>query len=112
MRQLLISTGARAAVVSLAPVVDAAGPLFSDLVVSALTGQAPHRPWTLPAGPMNVGDAVRWARLRMRDLTPEAARWLHRDLVGSPEPEDASSWWAPWFVVGDPKARLAGARSR
>ena len=112
VRQLLISTGARAAVVSLAPVVDAAGPLFSDLVVSALTGQAPHRPWTLPAGPMNVGDAVRWARLRMRDLAPEAARWLHRDVVGSPEPKDASSWWAPWFVVGDPKARLAGARSR
>lgn len=111
VRQLLIATRARAAVVSLAPVVDAAGPHFSELVVSALTGQVPNRPWTLPAGPMNVGDAVRWARVQMRDLAPDSATWLLRDLVSSPEPQDyASSWWEPWFVVGDPKARLAGAR--
>lgn len=114
VRQLLIATAARAAVVSLAPVPDAAGPLFAELVVSAMTRQARNRPWPLPEAALNVGDAVRWARLQMRELTHRDARRLRQDASRPDRGAAISgtntldpSWWASWFVVGDPKARLA-----
>lgn len=106
VRQLLVATAARAAVVAIDVVLEESPTVFSDLVVSALTGRAPGRPWTAPTAPMDVGDAVRWARLRMRELDIEDAR----RLLGQPEDKwpgpHRQAWWGPWFVVGDPAARL------
>ena len=90
VRQLLLATGAGAAVLSPEPVPQQAGNVFADLVVSALTGRAPGKPWEGPPEPMTVGSAVAWARLRMREM-----RRARKDL-----------WWSPWFMVGDPATRL------
>ncbi|WP_406399166.1 CHAT domain-containing protein [Streptomyces sp. NBC_00879] len=110
VRQLIVVTGARAAVVSVAPVPDAAGVLFADLFVSALNGEGPDRPWRTPDRPLAVGPAVAWARQTMR-------RRLRVDDVNAliagcdhPRPTHAS-WWSPWFVVGDPRATTSGHRT-
>lgn len=94
VRQLLIATGAGAAVLSPEPVPQEAGNIFADVVVSALTGRAPDKDWAPPPEPMTVGQAVSWARLRMREM-----RRARKDL-----------WWSPWFVVGDPATRLRASR--
>jgi CHAT domain-containing protein len=94
VRQLLITTGAGAAVVSAERVPQEAGNVLSDLVVSGLTGRAPGKQWAPPAEPLAVGPAVSWARLRMREM-----RRARKDL-----------WWSPWFVVGDPSTRLRASR--
>lgn len=108
-RQLLIATGARAAVVSLALVPQAAGNVFSDLVASALTGQAPGKPWVAPAEPLAIGAAVAWARQTMRGMTKQHARLLLGDLAGRNDNPRRDPWWTPWFVVGDPTTRLGAA---
>jgi hypothetical protein len=106
VRQLLVATRAKAAVVSLTAVVDAAAPLFSDILVSALTCIDARRPWPLPPRRLPVGEAVEWARNCMRklgadDLTPCA---LDDDLTFvEPEPK----WWSSWFVVGDPSVEIS-----
>ena len=94
VRQLLIATGAGAAVISMEPVPQRAGNVFSDLLVSALTGTAHGKPWTAPPGPLAVGPALSWTRMRMREM-----RGARKD-----------PWWQPWFVVGDPATRLRAAR--
>ncbi|MFI7301335.1 CHAT domain-containing protein [Streptomyces sp. NPDC050121] len=107
IRQLMVVTGARAAVTSVAPAVDAAGPLFADMLLSALTGTQPHRPWPAPDGPMTVGCAVAWAKQTMRKIypVPESVK----DLIdGFPALPWHPAWWSPWLVVGDPSARLYG----
>lgn len=106
-RQLLIATGARAAVVSIAPVPQAAGNIFSDLVASALTARAPGKPWEAPAGPMAVGPAVAWARRTMRGMTKRHAALLLGDLALPGDNPRRDPWWTPWFVVGDPTTRIA-----
>ncbi|MFG2260250.1 CHAT domain-containing protein [Streptomyces mirabilis] len=107
IRQLMVVTGARAAVTSVAPAVDAAGPLFADMLLSALTGTKLHRPWPAPDGPMAVGRAVAWTKQTMRKLypVPESVK----DLIdGFPALPWHPAWWSPWLVVGDPSARLYG----
>lgn len=106
VRQLLVATGARAAVVSAERIPDKAPVRFADLLVAALTGSSAGRPWGAIA-PMPVGEAVRWARLMMRELgraalddPAERAYWLPARRLPS---------WSPWFVVGDPGARLGGS---
>ncbi|MEH0517308.1 CHAT domain-containing protein [Streptomyces sp. B21-079] len=107
VRQLIVVTGARAAVVSLAPVPDPAGVLFADLFVSALNGKSPDRPWRTPDRPLAVGPAVVWARQTMRKLRVEDVKAL---IVGCDYPQPTySRWWSPWFVVGDPKATTSGS---
>ncbi|MEU9075433.1 CHAT domain-containing protein [Kitasatospora sp. NPDC048538] len=110
VRQLIVATGARAAVVSLAPVPDEAGLLFADLFVSALCGTGPNRPWPAPDRPLTVGPAVAWAQQTMRRRVRE--RDVEALIPGSDEayPTDPA-WWSPWFVVGDPKAKTTGRRS-
>jgi hypothetical protein len=105
VRQLLVSTRAKAAVVSLRPVVDDSGPLFCELVVSALTGRAIDRPWTITSGPRAIGDAVRWARMQMRQLTEDEAQPFVPNKRVEPTPGDPD-WWSPWCLVGDPKAAM------
>jgi hypothetical protein len=105
VRQLLVGTQAKAAVASMWSVVDDSGPLFCDLVVSALTGRAFGRPWTLPSGPCGIGDAVRWARIQMRQLTEGEAQPFVPNKRVEPVPGDVE-WWSPWCVIGDPKAGL------
>ncbi|MGW5136767.1 CHAT domain-containing protein [Streptomyces sp. NPDC004135] len=109
VRQLIIVTGAQAAVVSVAPVPDAAGVLFANLFVSALTGQSPDRPWRTPDRPLAVGPAVAWARQTMRRrLRLDDVKTL---ITGCEHPRPThSTWWSPWFVVGDPKAAASGPR--
>ncbi|MGH3567480.1 MAG: CHAT domain-containing protein [Pseudonocardia sp.] len=110
VRQLLVATGARAALVARDWVIEDSPQIFSDLVVSALTARAPNRPWAAPPSPMNVAEAVRWARLQMRELNVDDARQLLH--LGSDEVPDRrpgparDSWWSPWFVLGDPSCRL------
>lgn len=103
VRQLIVVTGAQAAVVSLAPVRDAAGVLFADLFVSALNGKGPDRPWRTPDRPLAVGSAVAWARQTMRRrLRVDDVKAL---IAGCDHPRPThASWWSPWFVVGDPRA--------
>ncbi len=109
VRQLIVVTGAQAAVVSVAPVPDAAGVLFADLFVSALKGQSPGRPWRVPDRPLAVGPAVAWARQTMRRrLRVEDVKAL---ITGCEHPRPTrSTWWSPWFVVGDPKAATSTLR--
>ncbi|MFE7777725.1 CHAT domain-containing protein [Streptomyces sp. NPDC057445] len=106
LRQLMIITGARAAVTSVAPVDDAAGPLFSDMLLSALTGAQPERLWSTPSHPFTIGKAVGWVRRTMRKLDPPPGG-LDDIAPGyeDPTPFDPS-WWAPWFIVGDPSVNL------
>jgi hypothetical protein len=111
VRQLLVATGARAAVVSLDVVIPESPLIFSDVLVSALTGRAPDRPWTAPGEPLDVGDAVRWARLKMRELDVDAARRLlglgpDEAPDKRPGPARREGWWSRWFVLGDPSCRL------
>ena len=106
VRQLIIATGARAAIVSVAPVPDDAAPVFADLVVSALTARDPGRPWSVPARSLTVGQAVGWARQELRQLSRSDVVPLISDPDAFPRPWDPS-WWTPWFVVGDPSATLA-----
>ncbi|GGV02712.1 hypothetical protein GCM10010211_82530 [Streptomyces albospinus] len=110
VRQLIMVTGARAAVASVAPVPDPAGVLFADLFVSALNGKSPNRPWPTPSRPHAVAQAVAWAQQTMRRrLRAEDAKTL---ITGynNPQPADPA-WWSPWFVVGDPKATTSGGRT-
>ncbi|MGW0821961.1 CHAT domain-containing protein [Streptomyces sp. NPDC002845] len=103
VRQLIVVTGAQAAVVSMAPVPDPAGVLFADLFVSALNGRSPDRPWQAPDRPLTVGAAVTWAQQTMRRrIRVEDAKSLIDDCR-LPQPAHPS-WWSPWFVVGDPGA--------
>jgi CHAT domain-containing protein len=106
VRQLLVATRARAAIVSLAKVPDAAGLIFADLIVSALTNQSPSRPWRTPGSALPVGRAVAWARRRMRGLTREELQPLVPSRGPAIEPNHPS-WWAPWFVVGDPTVMVS-----
>ncbi|MCT9113054.1 CHAT domain-containing protein [Streptomyces mirabilis] len=110
VRQLIVVTGARAAVVSMARIPDEAGVLFADLFVSALNGRSPDRPWRTLARPLAVGPAVAWARQTMRSrLRVEDVKTL---IAGCEHPRPAhSTWWVPWFVVGDPKASMSGRRT-
>ncbi|MEU2207580.1 CHAT domain-containing protein [Streptomyces hygroscopicus] len=103
VRQLIVVTGAKAAVVSMAPVPDAAGVLFADLFVWALNGKGPDRPWRTPDRPLAVGPAVAWARQTMRRrLRVDDVKAL---ITGCEHPRPThASWWSPWFVVGDPRA--------
>jgi tetratricopeptide (TPR) repeat protein len=110
VRQLLVATRAKAAIISFKDIPDAAGPLFSDLLVSALTQQAPDRPWEAPPTRLSVGEAVRWARARMRRLTTTEVQPLLPGKEMYPTPEHPA-WWSPWFVVGNPKTRI-GANSQ
>ena len=106
VRQLIIATGAQTAIVSVAPVLDDAAPVFANLVVSALTARNPGRPWSVPAHPLTVGQAVAWARRELRQRSRSDVLPLIPDPNASPRPWDPS-WWTPWFVVGDPSATLA-----
>jgi hypothetical protein len=106
VRQLIIATGARAAIVSVAPVPDDAAPVFADLVVSALTARNPGRPWSVPAHALTAGQAVAWARQELRQRSRSDVAPLIPDPDAFPRPWDPS-WWTPWFVVGDPSATLA-----
>jgi hypothetical protein len=129
VRQLLHVTQARAAIVSRAPVPDAAGVIFSDLVISAMTGQNPGRPWSLPFAPLTVGEAVKWARERMQYLQPANVRSLLRGLEHEIRPAHLRwwrqpgqssrhlglehevrparpEWWALWLIIGDPRVRI------
>ncbi|MCX4826838.1 CHAT domain-containing protein [Streptomyces sp. NBC_01142] len=110
VRQLIVVTGARAAVASVAPVPDAAGVLFADLFVSALNGKSPDRPWRTPGHPLAVGPALAWARQTMRTrLRVEDVKAV---VAGCEHPRPArSTWWSPWFVVGDPRATTSGGRT-
>jgi len=105
VRQLIIATGSRAAIVSVAPVPDIAAPVFADLVVSALTGRNPGRPWPVPAHPLAVGQAVAWARRALRQRSRTDVAPLIPDPNAFPRPWDPR-WWSPWFVIGDPRATL------
>ncbi|MDX2514609.1 CHAT domain-containing protein [Streptomyces stelliscabiei] len=107
LRQLIVITGARAAVASVAPVRDPAGPLFADMLVSALTGASPDRPWQTPERPLALGSAVRWARETMSGLNPvpDGVKSL---IPGCERPTPwHPAWWSPWFVIGDPSATLS-----
>ncbi|MFC9329739.1 CHAT domain-containing protein [Kitasatospora sp. NPDC057015] len=110
VRQLIVVTGARAAVASVAPVVDEAGVLFADLFVSALNGHGPQRPWRTPDRPLPVGPAVAWAQRTMRREVREADVLALVPDCDHPYPADPT-WWSPWFVVGDPKATASGRRA-
>lgn len=108
VRQLLLVTGARAAIVSVAAVPDAAAPVFADLVVSALTGRNPGRPWRTPEQPLAVGPAVAWARQTLsllceEDVAPLIPRSADRPPLIQPE---SPRWWSPWFVLGDPRVTI------
>ncbi|MGW2009761.1 CHAT domain-containing protein [Streptomyces nigrescens] len=106
VRQLIVVTGARAAVVSVARVPDAAGVLFADLFVSALKGTSLDRPWRTPDRPLAVAQAVAWAQQAMRRLRVEDAKTVIANCDDL-QPADPT-WWSPWFVVGDPKATTSG----
>ncbi|MFC6084125.1 CHAT domain-containing protein [Sphaerisporangium aureirubrum] len=93
VRQLLIVTHARAAIVSLSAVLEASAPTVSGLIIAALTGATPLAPVDPSPGPLAVGPALRWARQQCREL-----------LEGSTDTDVA--WWSPWFVIGDPQAGL------
>ncbi|MFB4285511.1 CHAT domain-containing protein [Nonomuraea sp. MTCD27] len=95
VRQLLIVTHARAAIVSIAAVSEKAAPTFSDLVVAALLGHAPAAPVAQPARSLAVGAATRWARQELRRMVTSTTGSRADPL-----------WWSPWFVVGDPAAVL------
>jgi tetratricopeptide (TPR) repeat protein len=105
VRQLLIAARSRAAVVSVAPVPDHAAPIFADFVVSALTGHNPGRPWAVPDRPLAVGPAVAWARRALAERNMDDVAALIREPDAPIRPWDPR-WWAPWFVVGDPRAAL------
>lgn len=107
VRQLMIATRAKAAVVSAANVPDPASLVFCELLVSGLTGRNPDRPWPTPDRRLGVGEAVEWARERMRAMTPAQAEELVPDRRFMNDPR-GSSWWSPWFVVGDPLAAVNG----
>jgi tetratricopeptide (TPR) repeat protein len=102
IRQLMLVTGARAAVASVAPVPDAAAPVFADLVVAALTARNPGRPWPVPASPMPVGAAVGWAATALRGLSDADVEPVVTDRTAFLRPSDPS-WWSPWLVIGDPR---------
>jgi tetratricopeptide (TPR) repeat protein len=106
VRQLLNVTGARAAVASRAPVPDAAGVLFSDLLLSALTALPTRRPWNPPARALPVGPAVEWARWEMRRIAPDTVKPLFQGITDAIDPA-YPEWWGPWLVVGDPQVTLA-----
>ncbi|MCW2912253.1 MAG: hypothetical protein JWN52_321 [Actinomycetia bacterium] len=105
VRQLMVVTQARAAVISVAPVPDAAAPVFADLIISALTGHNPGRPRKAPAKPQAVGAACSWARQTLRTLDETQVEPLVADPTACLEPE-SPRWWSPWFVLGDPRAVL------
>jgi tetratricopeptide (TPR) repeat protein len=106
VRQLMIATRSRAAIVSVAPVPDDAAPVFADLVVSALTGHDAGRPWRVPTRPLAAGPAVAWARQALRERSRSDVAALSPDVLGRIRPWDPR-WWSPWFVIGDPRAALA-----
>lgn len=106
VRQLIIATGSRAAIVSAAPIPDHGAPVFADLVVSALTGHDPGRPWPVPAQPLAVGPAVTWARRTLRERSRKDVTHLIPEPDAFARPWEPR-WWSPWFVVGDPYATLA-----
>jgi tetratricopeptide (TPR) repeat protein len=105
VRQLIIATRSRAAIVSAAPIPDHAAPVFADLVVSALTGHNHGRPWPVPAEPLAVGPAVAWARRSLRERSRKDVTPLIPEPDAFPRPWDPR-WWSPWFVVGDPNATI------
>jgi tetratricopeptide (TPR) repeat protein len=123
IRQLIAVTHARAAVVSMDPVPDAAGIVFADLFFAELTGSAPAcgRLHNRPDRPRSVGEAVAEGRTRMATLgkhdveqllrvLPQFQSAIRDDQSDQPllvalDPGD-SSWREPWVVVGDPKASL------
>lgn len=106
LRQLMVVTGARAAVTSIAKVMDPAGPLFADMLLAALTGSRPKRLWNTPQYPLEIGQAVAWARQTMRKLDPPPGA-LEDIIPGKRFPTPFHPcWWAPWFVVGDPSVKL------
>jgi tetratricopeptide (TPR) repeat protein len=89
VRELLVATGARSAVVSAARVKDELGLSFSTAVAEALTGSGSGP----AATPMPVGAAVAWARTKLRSQVPAATH-----QKGDPS--------LSWFVIGDPLAAL------
>jgi tetratricopeptide (TPR) repeat protein len=123
IRQLLTVTGARVVVLSLDPVPDVEGVVFTDLLFGALTGQRPALSWgeDEPVGALSVGEALRLTRARMEHLTTgELLPFLQdlavasnhvRDLgAGAHKPPTLDSaglmWRDPWFVIGRPNVRL------
>ena len=105
VRQLMVVTAARAAIVSAAPVAEVAGSVFADLVVNALTGRcAERRPWMDPPTSLAASAAVEWARSHMPSLSRDDVR----SVVGPGEGalDVRSSWYMPWFVIGDPAVRV------
>lgn len=91
VRELLVATGARAAIVSAARVKDELGLTFSLAVAEALTGSGSGPAST----PMSAGAAVAWARATLRSVTTEA----------QPNSDPSLSW----FIIGDPSATLTSA---
>ncbi len=104
LRELIQATGARAAVASRDAVPDAAGIVFADLLMTALTGSSPG-PWGAPTMPLPLGAAVAWASARLKTLDPNAAASLVTDPRMAVQPYDPT-WWSPWLVIGDPAVTL------
>jgi len=118
VRALLAATGARAVVLSVDPVSDAAGLILTDLVTAALTGRTPGVGWgavPVPKSSLSVGPALQAARLRLLGLAKNdleaaeptlAAQLRALSSTGSlPTPE--WRWGRPWYLLGDPSAALA-----
>lgn len=101
VRQLMVVTRARAAVVSYQLVPHGAGVVFGDLLLSALTNRDTGRVWRPPGERLCVGRAVEWARQQMRGLSDEDVRPLVQDRSVALRPFHPS-WCEPWYVVGDP----------
>ena len=104
VRELLVATGAKAAVVSSARVRDEIARVFSELVVRALvggsstSGQAPSA-----IGRATVGEAVRRAR---RELAAAPGAGVARFIPNAGGELSGPDWSLPWYVIGDPEARL------
>jgi hypothetical protein len=105
VRQLMIVTEARAAVVSAVPVSTGAALLLADLLLCALTGSVPAgRPWTAIERALPLGRAIAWARARMAEMSVDEVRGFIGTAGVSPLIHE--SWWRPWFVVGDPSVKI------
>jgi CHAT domain-containing protein len=100
VRELLVATGARTAVVSRAAVPETAGPIFADLFVTAITTRGDNASRG-PSHPLAVAEAVSWASRSMRELPKSSLQSLLRPPVGIVLPS-RPAWWSPWLVIGDP----------